>query len=231
MAVFDLDARITEEDLSGINRRTRQPIFLYVEAESTAKTVQLEQALTEFLEGIMQDPTLKTSADVEIAVFDGQTCLTVKECGGVENATVASLSELHPTDGQGLALAPILQQALERIAAQKRTYQTNRISYGKPALLLFTAGNLTDTAEQLQDVAARTLREASVDILPVCQEAEHPLLKAISSKGVVLQMPIEQAYTQVFLEIRNSMERLSKSTAATYQELATYLVDGAQYFQ
>ena len=41
MAVFDLDARITEEDLSGINRRTRQPIFLYVEAESTAKTVQI----------------------------------------------------------------------------------------------------------------------------------------------------------------------------------------------
>lgn len=230
MAIFDLDAKITEEDLSGINRKARQPVYLYVEAEREAGVTELRTALQEFLRGILGNPTLQASADVEICVFDQTGCTILKECGSVTDVRLEHFSQIHPTDGQSIRLAPVLETALDRIAAQKRKYRSSDISYGKPSLLVFTAGNLADEPWQLQEVTARPLREASVDILPVCPNPDHPILKKISSQGRIMQMPVERAYTELFWEIRNSMERLSRSTAATYQELSDSLVDGSQYF-
>lgn len=231
MAFYDLEASITEEDLSGTSRKARQPLFLYVEAETDAGIVDLKSALRQFLNDILQTPTLQASVDVEIGIFGHNGCTVLKECGPVTNAELSGFSQVHPTYRQSVSLAPVLEKALDRIAAQKAKYQESRISYGMTSLLIFTAGHISDEAWRLQEVASRVLRETSVNILPVCQDPENALLKEISSQGKVLQLPLQQAYTVAFQQIRNSMERLSRSTSDTYQELTSCLVDGAQYFK
>lgn len=231
MAFYDLEASITEEDLSGTSRKARQPLFLYIEAETDAGIVELKGALRQFLNDILQTPTLQASVDVEICVFGQNGCTMLKECGPVTSAELPGLSQAHPTYRQNVALAPVLEKALERIAAQKAKYRENRISYGMTSLLVFTAGNIADEPWRLREAASRALRETSVNILPVCQNEENALLGEISSQGKVLQLPLQQAYTVAFQQICNSMERLSRSTSATYQELTSCLVDGAQYFK
>jgi uncharacterized protein YegL len=230
MQFFNLQARITEEDLSGVNRITRQPVYLYIEAQTDSAMVLLKRSLEEFLAAIMDDPTLKASAEVEICIFGQNGSSLVKECGAVTDTRIVLPSQIIPTNGQRIHLTPILKNALDRIAAQKLEYKSKNISYGKPALLLFTAGKLADEPWQLQEVVSRPLRETSVDILPVSENSDESILKLISSKDMVLHVPVEQAYTEVFREIRNSMERLSRSTTATYQELMSCLVDGSKFF-
>jgi uncharacterized protein YegL len=231
MAFFDLEARITEQDLSRTNRKTRQPFYLYIEAETENAVLLLKLALEEFLNAILRDVSLNSCIDVEICVFDKNGCTLLKECSAVSDSHINGIPQVEPTNGESINLTPVLAMALERIATQKRMYYNNNISYGKPVLLLFTAGNISDDAQQLKDVVARPLRETSVDIIPVCKNMEHPLLKTISSKNTIMHIPVEQAYSEVFLEIQNSMEKLSRSTAATYKELADCIVDGSRYFK
>lgn len=231
MAVFDLDAKITEEDLSGLNSKIRQPVYLYVEVESEAGAVELRTVLQQFLKNIQDNSVLSASAEVEICVYGKNSNIVLKNCGAVSNTDVPNFSHIQPTCGTAVALAPILELAFSRIAAQKRQYLDNHFSYNQPSLLLFTSGNIADEPWRIQEAVARIRRENSVDILPVCANNENTMLQEISSNGKVLQLPLEQTYTVIFQEICNSMERLSRSTTTAFQELTGCLVDSKDYFK
>lgn len=231
MPIYDLEANITEEDLSLTNGKARQPVYVYVEAESQAGVVELRSALQQFLTAVFQNPTLRACADVEICVFGENGSTLLKPCGDVRNTELSGYSQIQPTMGHSIWLAPILENAISRITSQKRWYRENRISYNKPTLLVFTSGNILDELWQIRDVVARPLRETSVDILPICQNTKNDILKEASSRGAVLQLPMEQAYTVILQEVCNSMERLSRSTNAAYQELTDCLVEGADRFK
>lgn len=199
------------------NQEERCPIILCLDRSHSMQGTpirELQQAIEQFKQDLMEDPAVATKVDVGVITFNN-----LVHFQDFVNSTSFAPPELRAEGGTNISFA--MQVSLDMCERRKDTYRTNGIAYHRPWIILITDGYPEqDTPEEIREIrerleSAEQNRRAAIFTI-ACGDNSHELAQWLTDNITPSVRPAKRTseanFKELFRWLSNSQIALSKSS-------------------
>jgi len=205
-----------EDTVQRFNASKRLPIVFCLDispsmgwhdASNTTSIELMNEAVSNFITELKQDPKARASAEVAFVTFS----TNIEMDSEFESVGSISIPRFSTVDKGGTQMAAAVLRSIEKIEARRKQLEDNEIGYYAPFLVLVTDGNPDNNDNSQKQMQAMSLVKSHCDSHIGAQEIIVPFIIGVGDNvGSQTLSSYSAGFTAGFFHIRGNASKSSQ---------------------
>lgn len=223
---------VNDADLIDPNKSMRMPICLCIDVSNVmcGHTIQLRESIKTLINDILNDEFLNNCVELGVYTFSSDI-KKVRDIVTLKNTDSANLDIYLDESCDNPDLAACIGQCIEAIERRKKDYNVKRVNYYQPHIIVLGASKpiKDDNWKYIIERVRNKQRKRRLSVIPIAIGGiDLGAYKELLEEGYVYQIDIG-SLKEILKTVKNSMRKLSESSAAIYHKLNSMVSDWDKY--